>query len=91
MTGKPAPNGITYNMNDFSDSNYFYDRVMEKSDFYNKGVKTRHGDEYTMSPYHVLWPVPQPAIAGNTQGIINQNKGYNGYQNNVPPLTEIQQ
>jgi len=42
-----------------------------------------------MSPYHVLWPVPQPAIDGNTQGRINQNKGYNGFQNNIPPLTEI--
>ncbi|MBO9613255.1 MAG: RagB/SusD family nutrient uptake outer membrane protein [Dyadobacter sp.] len=89
MTGKPAPNGKTYHMETFSESNYFYDRVMEKSDFYNKGVKTRHADEYTMSPYHVLWPVPQPAIDGNTQGRINQNKGYNGFQNNVPPLTEI--
>ncbi|HWV31436.1 MAG TPA: RagB/SusD family nutrient uptake outer membrane protein [Dyadobacter sp.] len=89
MTGKPAPNGKTYNMESFSENNYFYDRIMEKSDFYNKGVKTRHADEYTMSPYHVLWPVPQPAIDGNTQGRINQNKGYNGFQNNVPPLTEI--
>lgn len=89
MTGKPAPGGKTYSLANFSDVNYFYDRVMAKSDFYNKGVKTRHGDEYTMSPYHVLWPVPQPAISGNTQGIINQNKGYNGYQNNIPPLTAI--
>ncbi|MGX5853845.1 RagB/SusD family nutrient uptake outer membrane protein [Dyadobacter jiangsuensis] len=89
MTGKPAPNGKTYNMESFSENNYFYDRIMEKSDFYNKGVKTRHADEYTMSPYHVLWPVPQPAIDGNTQGRINQNKGYNGFQNNIPPLTEI--
>ncbi len=89
MTGKPAPNGKMYKMSDFSDSNYFYDRVMEKNDFYNKGVKTRHADEYTMSPYHVLWPIPQPAISGNTGGIINQNKGYNGFQNNVPALTTI--
>ncbi|TLV03754.1 RagB/SusD family nutrient uptake outer membrane protein [Dyadobacter luticola] len=89
MTGKPAPNGKTYNLSDFSDNNYFFDRIIEKSDFYNKGVKTRHGDEYLMSPYHVLWPVPQAAISGNTGGIINQNKGYNGFQNNVPPLTEI--
>jgi starch-binding outer membrane protein, SusD/RagB family len=89
MTGKPAPNGKTYSMESFSEKNYFYDRVMEKSDFYNKGVKTRHADEYTMSPYHVLWPIPQSAIDGNTQARINQNKGYNGFQNNVPPLTEI--
>ncbi|MHA4739732.1 RagB/SusD family nutrient uptake outer membrane protein [Dyadobacter sp. MSC1_007] len=89
MTGKAAPNGKTYNMESFSEKNYFYDRVMEKSDFYNKGVKTRHADEYLMSPYHVLWPIPQSAIDGNTQARINQNKGYNGFQNNVPPLTEI--
>lgn len=89
MTGKPAPNGKTYNMESFSETNYYYDRVMEKSDFYNKGVKTRHADEYTMSPYHVLWPVPQSAIDGNVQGRINQNKGYNGFQNNVPALTSI--
>lgn len=88
-TGKAAPNGKTYSLASFSESNYFYDRVMAKSDFYNKGVKTRHGDEYLMSPYHVLWPVPQPAISGNTGGIINQNKGYNGFQNNVAPLTSI--
>ncbi len=89
QTGKPAPNGKTYSLDKFSDDNYFYDRVMEKSDFYNKGVKTRHADEYTMSPYHVLWPIPQSAIDGNTQGRINQNKGYSGYEKNVPPLTEI--
>lgn len=89
QTGKPAPNGKTYTLDKFSDDNYFYDRIMEKNDFYNKGVKTRHADEYTMSPYHVLWPIPQSAIDGNTQGRINQNKGYAGYEKNVPPLTEI--
>ncbi len=89
QTGKPAPNGKTYSLDKFSDENYFYDRVMEKNDFYNKGVKTRHADEYTMSPYHVLWPIPQSAIDGNTQARINQNKGYAGYERNVPPLTEI--
>lgn len=89
MTGKPAPNGKTYNLATFSDNNYFYDRIMEKNDFYNKGVKTRHADEYLMSPYHVLWPVPQATISGNTGAVINQNKGYNGYANNIPALTEI--
>ena len=61
----------------------------EKSDFYNQGVFTLHGDEYTMSPYHVLWPIPADAIRANTLGHINQNKGYFGYDSNVPPLTEI--
>lgn len=89
MTGKPAPNGKTYSMATFSENNYFYDRIMEKTDFYNKKVLTRHADEYTMSPYHVLWPIPQPTIDGNTGAVINQNKGYNGFQNNIPALTEI--
>jgi starch-binding outer membrane protein, SusD/RagB family len=89
MTGKPAPNGKSYNLASFSDNNYFYDRIMEKTDFYNKGVLTNHADEYTMSPYHVLWPIPQSAIDGNSQGRINQNKGYTGFNLNEAALTEI--
>ena len=88
-TGKAAYNGKTYSQETFSEDNFFYDRIMEKTDFYNKGVRTRHGDEYTMSPYHVLWPVPAGAINSNTQGRINQNKGYSGFENNVPPLTTL--
>lgn len=88
-TGKAAYNGKTYSQETFSEDNFFYDRIMEKTDFYNKGVRTRHGDEYTMSPYHVLWPVPAGAINSNTKGQINQNKGYSGFENNVPPLTTL--
>lgn len=62
---------------------------MELTDFYNQGVFTNHGDKYTMSPYHVLWPIPAYAIRANTNGVINQNKGYTGYEGNVPPLSEI--
>jgi hypothetical protein len=43
-----------------------------------------------MSPYHVLWPVPQASINSNTLGVVNQNKGYSGYENNVPPLDKIE-
>lgn len=89
QTGIPAENGKSYNLANFSDDNYFYDRIMAKSDFYNKGVTTNFGVTYTMSPYHVLWPIPIGAINGNPLGVINQNKGYSGYENNVPPLTEI--
>ena len=88
-TGKAAYNGKVYTLDKFSDDNFFYDRVMEKGNFYNKGVTTNHGDTYTMSPYHVLWPVPSSAIDANTQGRMNQNKGYSGYESNVPALTEI--
>jgi hypothetical protein len=87
-TGK-SYRGKTYTKADFGKSNFFYDRIMEYTDFYNKGVKANNGQEYTMSPYHVLWPIPQAAISSNTQGQINQNYGYDGYGNNVPPLTTI--
>jgi hypothetical protein len=89
MTGKAASNGKTYNLNDFSKNNFWYDRIMKKNNFYNKGVSTIHGDIYTISPYHVLWPVPQSAIDGNTQGHINQNQGYNGASGNVAPLDKL--
>ena len=63
---------------------------MDKTEFYNKGVKTVHGDMYTMSPYHILWPVPQDAIDSNTYGRINQNYGYDGYELNEPPFDNIE-
>ena len=90
MTGKTAYNGKSYNEADFSKNNFYYDRIMEKTDYYNKGVFTRHGDTYTLSPYHVLWPIPQNAINSNTKGHLNQNEGYYGFENNVPPLTTIE-
>lgn len=91
QTGKPAYNGKTYNMANFSDNNFFYDRIMEKTDFYNKGVKTNYGNEFLISPYHVLWPIPATTINANTKGVINQNKGYAGYERNVPPLETIEE
>jgi len=89
MTGKTAYNGKTYSMDDFHLDNFWYDRIMETTNFYNKGVFTIHGDEYTMSPYHVLYPIPASSINGNTQGTINQNLGYPGSENNIPPATTL--
>ncbi|MDQ2864170.1 MAG: RagB/SusD family nutrient uptake outer membrane protein [Bacteroidota bacterium] len=89
QTGKPDYKGRTYNMNDFSTKNFWYDRIMDVTEFYNKGVHTLHGDAYTLSPYHVLWPVPQSAINANVSAHINQNVGYNGATSNVPPLEQL--
>lgn len=89
LTGKSSYQGKTYNMNNFSTSNFFYDRIMEKNDFYNKGVVTNSGNTYTMSPYHVLWPIPNNDILLNINGHINQNLGYSGSESNVLPLTKI--
>lgn len=88
-TGKAAENGKVYSLDNFSESNYLYDRVMAKNNFYRLGLKTNHGDQYTISPYHVLWPIPSRSIQGNSNGRINQNKGYVGYELNVPPLDAI--
>jgi starch-binding outer membrane protein, SusD/RagB family len=88
-TGKPAYNGKVYTLERFSDENFFYDRIMEKNNFYNRNVRSNFGTMYTISPYHVLWPVMTASIVGNSRGRINQNKGYTGYANNVPALTEI--
>lgn len=85
-TGKPAPTGKTYNLENFSKSNFWYDWIMMHTEFYNQGVFTNHGDEYTLSPYHVLWPIPQYAIDANTHAHVNQNVGYTGAEKNVPPL-----
>jgi hypothetical protein len=37
----------------------------------------------------VLWPVRASAQRFNTNGMINQNQGYAGAENNVPPLDKI--
>jgi hypothetical protein len=86
----PAYNGKTYNVASFSTNNFFYDRVMEKNDFYkNPAVVTNSGNHFTISPYHVLWPIPQSEIDLNINGHINQNKGYAGSEKNIAPLDKI--
>lgn len=83
-----AENNIDgYSLANFSEKNYWFDRVEEKN-FYNKGV-TWLTNSYQISPYHVFWPIPQDAIDSNTKGRINQNIGYNGAGGNISPKTEI--
>ena len=88
-TGKAAENGKTYSLEGISDDNYIYDRVMAKNNFYKLGIVTNHGDKYTISPYHILWPIPTPSIQANSNGIIKQNKGYTGYDPSVQALDKI--
>lgn len=89
QTGKPAYNGKTYNLTSFSDQNFFYDRIIEKNDFYRNEVPTLQGVKFRIAPYHVLWPIPASAQRFNVNGRINQNKGYSGYESNVPALDKI--
>lgn len=85
-TGKTADNGKTYSVENFSKDNYFYDRIMSVTDFYNKGVKNAYGLTYTIQPYHVLWPISLKAISTNVEGHINQTPGYDGSESNITPL-----
>jgi len=88
-TGKAAENGKTYTLDGISENNYLYDRVMAKNNFYKLGIVTNHADKYTMSPYHILWPIPTRSINGNSDGRLKQNKGYTGYDPTVIPLDKI--
>jgi hypothetical protein len=89
QTGKPDEEGRTYNMSNFSSNNYWYNRTMERNEFYRQGVHTNHGDQYTISPYNILWPIPQSAIDANVDGHIDQNAGYSGSESNIPPLEKL--
>ncbi len=77
-----------YSLDNFSDKNYWFDRVQEKNNFYNVGY-VWGANEFVISAYHVLWPIPQDVIDDNQGGVINQNVGYPGAENNIPPKTEI--
>jgi starch-binding outer membrane protein, SusD/RagB family len=82
-------NGKSYTLANFSTSNFMIDRILEKNVFYRTNFVTVHGDMFKISPYHVLWPVPQDAILANSGGHINQNIGYSGSGSNVPAKDQI--
>ncbi len=77
-----------YNMEDFSVENYLYDRIISRNLFYRTNYF--YNGTYRISPYHVLWPIPNTVITANTMGVINQNQGYFGTEKNVPPLEVIE-
>ncbi|MEX2403129.1 MAG: RagB/SusD family nutrient uptake outer membrane protein, partial [Balneolales bacterium] len=77
-----------YNLESFSDNNWFYDKVMATNLFFQ--INLTWGDQsYDIAPHNVLWPIPETVITENTQGVINQNEGYSGAANNEPPLETI--
>jgi hypothetical protein len=87
-TGKPYK-GKTYSMSNYGESNFYYDWIMEKNNFYGKNIRSNNGQIYKMSPHHAMWCIPQVGINANVEGRINQNYGYDGYEKNMPPLTTI--
>jgi len=77
-----------YSIDNFSENNFWFKQVEAHNNFYNSGYKWG-SNEFKIGSYHVLWPIPQDVIDDNQGGIINQNKGYPGFENNIPPKTEI--
>lgn len=56
-----------YSLGNFSEKNWYYDRIMEKNNFFAEEY-FYSTNAFIMKPYHVLWPVPLTAITSNTQG-----------------------
>lgn len=80
-----------YSLDNIHEKNYFYDRVSQNNDFYLRSSQVNSlGQNPNIQPFHFQWPISDPIINANTLGRINQNKGYVGSQNNVPPLENIE-
>lgn len=84
-----AENIDGYDLESFSENNWFYDRVMEVNHHYHEPVLQWYGNTAAIEPYHVLWPIPESVILANTLGTVNQNEGYSGAENNEPPVENI--
>ncbi|MGP1476887.1 MAG: RagB/SusD family nutrient uptake outer membrane protein [Phocaeicola sp.] len=78
-----------YSLDQFSQKNFYYDRVMKYNKTYEQKV-VKLGNTANMAPFHALWPIPDHIILANTLGVINQNIGYNGAEHNQPPLEKIE-
>ncbi|MBY5959145.1 RagB/SusD family nutrient uptake outer membrane protein [Membranicola marinus] len=78
-----------YSLSSFSENNYYFDRVMRYNKTYEQKIELL-GNTAAMAPFHVLWPIPDRIITANTLATINQNKGYDGAEKNVPPLETIE-
>lgn len=83
-TGKMAYNGRTYSIDNISEKSFYYDRIMEKNNFYRDKVKSKNGQTYTFVPRLIFLPIPANVINANTLGHINQNMGYTGCETNIP-------
>ncbi|HZH72493.1 MAG TPA: RagB/SusD family nutrient uptake outer membrane protein, partial [Mariniphaga sp.] len=78
-----------YSLDNISQKNWYHDRIMRVNEHYHPPKYFFWGVEATIHPHHMLWPIPQSVITANTLGRINQNVGYDGAENNVPPLETI--
>lgn len=78
-----------YSLENFSQDNWFYDRVIDRVIYYTLGQVGTW--VFKIRPYHVFWPININIITANTKGVINQNVGYEGADDNVLPLEVIEE
>ena len=76
---------------DEASDSYWWHRIKKCNNYYNKGVRTLHGDEYRIAKHNIFWPVTQNNINANLYGRINQNYGYAGYEKNETPISSIEE
>jgi len=88
MLAKQQLNG--YSLDNLDQHNWFYDRVYNLNRLYHMPEVNILGNQAKIAPFHFLWPIDDQIITANTLGVINQNKGYNGAENNLPPLETIE-
>jgi hypothetical protein len=78
-----------YTLSSISTRNWYYDRVKKYNPFFTAPLYSFFGNTAQISPFNMLWPVPQSVISANTLGRINQNIGYAGAELNQAALTTI--
>lgn len=80
-----------YSLDNLSQSSWWYDRVMRLNDNYHIPAGSWwRGQTPRIEPHNIYWAIPQSVITANTKGLINQNQGYVGSENNEPPLETIE-
>lgn len=90
--------GRTYTMDGITKSegtareggSWWYQRL--HLSLYNDGILyTPNGDKtnfyYTMGKNNIFWPIPTEVITSNNKGVLWQNYGYTGYDENIEVFT----
>lgn len=90
LSNKADEWGNTYQLNNLSDNNYWYQRIQHYNDYYNKNKVTVRNRSYTIAPHNIYWPIPQDAINANLYSRLHQNPGYSGYDAGVELWTNWQ-
>lgn len=86
-----ARNEGGYSLETLHENNWYYDRVRNLNNFYDRADEIiLLGQRPRIMPYHFQWPIDDDMVNSNTLGRINQNLGYTGSANNVPPLEVIE-